>query len=347
MSAPPATNGQQEGPISVATTTHGGASVPWQARPPRCCDVVWRYDANPVIKPSEYPGFLGVFNSAIVPFEGRFVGVFRVEKKTRFPRLHFGSSTDGLSWQIETEPITFATDVTARPDQEYAYDPRVCEVDGEFYITWCAGDAGPTIGMAKTTDFKQFHRLENAFLPSNRNGVLFPEKIGGFYWMLSRPSDLGHTPFGDIHISRSPDLEHWGGHRLLMRSGGLEHGIWWQVTKIGAGPNPIKTPDGWLILYHGVMDTCNGFEYSMGGALLDLNDPTKVLYRKRDLLLTPEMDYERGGHVNNVVFPCAALHDEASGRLAVYYGAADTSTCLAFADTGQLIESIKSDSLVY
>lgn len=323
------------------------SSIPWQPRPEGCTDVVWRYSANPAINPIDYPGFLGVFNSAVVPFEGAYAGVFRVEMRTRYPRLHFGSSRDGLSWQIDSDPIAFESDVTERPVNDYAYDPRVCQIDDDYLITWCAGDAGPTIGMAKTTNFKTYHRLENAFLPANRNGVLFPSKIGGYYWMLSRPSDLGHTPFGDIYISRSPDMEHWGGHRLVMRSGGMEHGLWWQVTKIGAGPIPIETPEGWLVLYHGVMDTCNGFEYSMGAALLDLEEPWRVRYRKRELLLTPEREYELVGHVSNVVFPCAALHDQEHGRLAIYYGAADTSTCLAFAEIEPLLESIKSDSVVY
>lgn len=323
------------------------AGVPWEPNPDRSDAPVWRYSENPAINPEDYPGFLGVFNSAVVPFGDAFAGVFRVEKKSRFPRLHFGSSSDGIRWQIDDQPIAFASDVADRPTHDYAYDPRVCKIDDDHLITWCAGDAGPTIGMAKTKDFKTYHRLENAFLPANRNGVLFPRKIGGYYWMLSRPSDLGHTPFGDIYISRSPDMEHWGGHRLVMRSGGMEHGLWWQVTKIGAGPIPVETDEGWLVLYHGVMDTCNGFEYSMGAAILDPEEPWRVRYRKRDLLLTPEADYERVGHVNNVIFPCAALHDEVAGRLAIYYGAADTSTCLAFAELGPLLESIKADSVIF
>jgi beta-1,4-mannooligosaccharide/beta-1,4-mannosyl-N-acetylglucosamine phosphorylase len=201
--------------------------------------------------------------------------------------------------------------------------------------------------MARTDDFRTFHRLESAFLPFNRNGVLFPRKIGNFYWMLSRPSDDGHTPFGDIYISRSPDLAHWGGHRPVMKRGGLEEGIWWQVTKIGAGPIPIETSEGWLLLYHGVMDTCNGFEYSMGAALLDLREPWRVTHRKAELLLAPQEDYEINGHVDNVVFPCAALVDDSNGRLAIYYGAADTSTCVAYADLATLVDAIKSDSVVF
>jgi beta-1,4-mannooligosaccharide/beta-1,4-mannosyl-N-acetylglucosamine phosphorylase len=199
--------------------------------------------------------------------------------------------------------------------------------------------------MARTEDFQTFTRFDNAFLPFNRNGVLFPRKIGEKYFMLSRPSDDGHTPFGDIYISQSPDMIHWGMHRLVMRRGGDHVGQWWQRTKIGAGPIPIETDEGWLLLYHGVIDTCNGFVYSMGAALLDLDQPWKVLYRTNQHILTPEAPYEVSGHVPNVVFPCAALCQE--DRLAIYYGAADTSSCLAFAHLSELIAFTKENSCVF
>lgn len=321
--------------------------IPWQPRPQSSSEVVWRHSGNPIISPADFPGVLGIFNSAVVPFDGKFAGVFRVETKRRFPKLHVGFSEDALNWNIDLQPIQYHSDVVERPRHEYAYDPRVCELEDSFLVSWCAGHVGPTIGMAKTADFRSFHRLENAYLPFNRNGVLFPRKIGDYYWMLSRPSDDAHTQFGDIYISRSPDLVHWGHHRLVMKRGGMEHGIWWQVTKIGAGPIPIETEEGWLMIYHGVMDTCNGLEYSMGGALLDLEEPWRVTHRKSELLLAPEADYEINGHTDNVVFPCAALHDKQNGRLAIYYGAADTSTCIAYAEIGPLVESIKSDSIVF
>jgi beta-1,4-mannooligosaccharide/beta-1,4-mannosyl-N-acetylglucosamine phosphorylase len=165
--------------------------------------------------------------------------------------------------------------------------------------------------------------------------------------MLSRPSDNGHTPFGDIFVSQSPDMIHWGMHRKVMGRGGDEHGLWWQRTKIGAGPVPIETDDGWLMIYHAVLDTCNGFVYHMGAALLDLGDPSKVNYRCRNILLAPEVDYEVSGHVPNVVFPVAALCEPESDRLAVYYGAADTVTCLCFARLSELVAYIKENSLVF
>ena len=134
----------------------------------------------------------------------------------------------------------------------YGYDPRVCFIEDRYYVTWCNGYHGPTIGVAYTFDFETFHQLENAFIPFNRNGVLFPRKINGRFAMLSRPSDNGHTPFGDIYYSESPDLEFWGRHRHVMSPAPFEQSAW-QCLKIGAGPIPIETSEGWLLFYHGVL----------------------------------------------------------------------------------------------
>ena len=335
-------------PTARAQRGAAPTGIPWQERPADCHDVVWRHTGNPVIGRRPLPGVLGIYNSAVVPFGDGFAGVFRVEDRTRFPRLHMGWSEDGLQWHIEPAPVVFAN----RPDDgigvgDYAYDPRVVKLEDKYYITWCGGHNGPTISIASTTDFQKFTRLENAFLPHNRNGVLFPRRIGGKYFMLSRPSDNGHTPFGDIYVSQSPDLVHWGMHRLVMGRGGDEHGIWWQRTKIGAGPTPIETEDGWLMIYHGVLDTCNGFVYHMGAALLDLDEPWRVTHRCKTILLAPEADYEVFGHVPNVVFPVAALCERETDRLAIYYGAADTVTCLSYARLSELVAYVKDNSLVF
>ena len=318
---------------------------PWQDRPAGSNDVVWRYRSNPILGRKPVPGVQGIYNSAVTPFGDGYAGVFRTEDTTRFPRLHVGWSEDGLDWQIEPAPIEFTNQPFDPAD--YAYDPRVTPIDGEYLVQWCGGHNGPTISLARTKDFRSFERMENAFLPFNRNGVLFPRKIGGHYYLLSRPSDDGHTPFGDIYVSQSPNLIHWGRHRLVMRKGGEHLGQWWQRTKIGAGPVPIETPDGWLMIYHAVMDTCNGFVYSLGAALLDLEEPWRVLYRTNRHLLTPDAEYEVSGHVPNVVFPVAALHDQPTDRLAIYYGAADTCTALAFAKLKQLVEFTKDNSTLF
>ena len=194
--------------------------------------------------------------------------------------------------------------------------------------------------MAKTTDFKTFTRIENPFLPFNRNAVLFPRKVGGKFKLLSRPSDSGHTPFGDIYISESPDMEYWGHHRHVMG----KSGNWWENVKIGGGAAPIETSEGWLLFYHGVTGTCNGLVYSIGGAILDRDEPSKVLYRCNTFLLTPEEWYEERGFVPNVCFPCATLQDAETGRIAVYYGCADSYVGLAFTTIDEVVSYIKEHS---
>jgi beta-1,4-mannooligosaccharide/beta-1,4-mannosyl-N-acetylglucosamine phosphorylase len=328
----------------IVTTTIVGnplPSIPWQDKPQASCDVVWRWSQNPAIPRDLIPTSNSIFNSAVVPFEDGFAGVFRVDNKRREMRLHSGRSRNGLSWNIDQEPIQFVSSAPDVQRYEYQYDPRVCWLEDRYYVTWCNGYHGPTIGVGYTSDFKTFYQLENAFLPYNRNGVLFPRSIGGRYAMLSRPSDTGHTPFGDIFYSESLDLCYWGRHRHVM-SPTREWG--WQSTKVGAGPTPIETTEGWLLFYHGVLTSCNGFVYSMGAALLDLEQPWKVRYRTAPYLLAPWEPYECVGDTPNVVFPGAALVDAPTGRIAIYYGAADTVTCLAYTQVDELLEFVKANS---
>jgi beta-1,4-mannooligosaccharide/beta-1,4-mannosyl-N-acetylglucosamine phosphorylase len=196
-------------------------NIPWHDRPLESSEIIWRYPANPVISRSPFPTANSVFNSAVVPFQGKFAGVFRCDDTARQMQLHVGWSMDGIDWDIDSERLKF---IGADPEIaafKYAYDPRVCWIEDRYYITWCNGYHGPTIGMGYTFDFKTFHQMENAYLPFNRNGVLFPRRINGKYVMLSRPSDSGHTPFGDIFLSQSPDMVYWGEHRHVMARRGV------------------------------------------------------------------------------------------------------------------------------
>lgn len=319
-------------------------NIPWQEKPEGCHDVVWRYSGNPIIERDAIPSSNSIFNSAVVPFEGKFAGVFRCDSRSRSMDIFAGFSEDGIHWDIEETPIIFEGADEEILKREYRYDPRVCFVEDRYYITWCNGYHGPTIGVGCTFDFKHFFQLENAFLPYNRNGVLFPRKINGMYGMLSRPSDTGHTPFGDIFYSQSPDLEFWGRHRHVMSTIKGDTSAW-QSMKIGAGPVPIETSEGWLLFYHGVLNSCNGYVYSFGAALLDLEKPWIVKYRTKPYLLSPQKLYECVGDVPNVTFPCAALADAKTGKIAIYYGCADTVTGLAFAKADELISYIKENSL--
>jgi beta-1,4-mannooligosaccharide/beta-1,4-mannosyl-N-acetylglucosamine phosphorylase len=328
--------------VTAAAPIPEGVPIPWEDRQPGSSAVLWRSSRNPIVGPGHVQRANSIFNSAVVPFREGYAGVFRVDDTTRTMNVHAGRSADGVDWDIDQEPISFIADDERVPeiqqDYLYAYDPRVTWLEDRYWVTWCNGYHGPTIGLAYTHDFETFRQLDNAFLPFNRNGVLFPRRIGEKYALLSRPSDDGHTPFGDVYYSESPDLVHWGRHRHVLGTVPWT----WQSTKVGAGPTPIETDDGWLLLYHGVLTSCNGFVYSMGAALLDLDEPWKVVARGRDYLLAPSAEYERVGDVSNVVFPCAALVDRDLDRLTVYYGGADTVVCLAHGHLSEVIASVRS-----
>lgn len=318
------------------------ANIPWQDRPAKNSDVMWRYAENPVVGARAIRASTYIHNSAVIPFEGKFAGVFRIDNRARRMQLHAGRSDDALNWRIDEDPIRFECEDADIGKFSYGYDPRLVSIDGRIYVMWCNGYHGPTIGLGYTEDFKTFHQLENALLPFNRNGVLFPRKVADRYLLLSRPSDNGHTPFGEIYLSQSPDLIHWGRHRHVMSPIREENG--WQSTKIGAGPAPIETSEGWLLIYHGVVTTCNGFVYSAGAALLDLDQPWKVIARADPYLLTPSTPYESVGNVPNVVFPCGSLLDAPSGRLALYYGSADTVVSVAFGYVQEIVDFVKENA---
>ena len=331
--------------MSKVSIISGGSlpNIPWQERPEKMGDApVWRYSENPIIGRNPLKNVARIFNSAVVPYEGAFIGVFRGEQVNGIPYIYLGRSKDGIHWEYEEEKIRFVDENGKDYPPRYAYDPRLVEVEGTYYIIWCTDFYGAAIGMAKTTDFKTFTRIENPFIPFNRNAVLFPRKINGNFNLLSRPSDSGHTPFGDIFLSESPDMVYWGKHRHVMGRGSE----WWESVKIGGGAAPIETSEGWLLFYHGVSGTCNGLVYSMGGAILDIDQPSKVLYRCENFLLTPEEWYEERGFVPNVLFPCAALTDKDTGRIAIYYGAADSYVGMAFTEIDDVVDYIKEHSVL-
>ncbi|WP_394526055.1 glycosylase [Lacrimispora sp. JR3] len=320
-------------------------NMPWQERGAETKGFmpVWRYSGNPIIGRNPLEGVARIFNSAVIPYEDGFIGVFRGEGTDGVPHIYLGRSQNGTDWTFEKEKIQFVDEAGNPFMPIYAYDPRLVKVEEVYYMMWCQDCYGASIGMARTTDFKTFTRIENPFLPFNRNAVLFPRKIDGKFMMLSRPSDSGHTPFGDIYLSESPDMVYWGKHRHVMGKNG-DH--WWENVKIGGGAAPIETTEGWLLFYHGVTGTCNGLVYSIGGAILDRDQPSIVKYRCANFLLTPQEWYEERGFVPNVTFPCATIHDAKTGRIAIYYGAADSYVGLAFTTVHEVVAYIKDHSRV-
>ena len=216
-----------------------------------------------------------------------------------------------------------------------AYDPRITKIENEYIIAYAScGRHGVRVGIVKTNDFTTFERVGIASEQGNRNAVLFPEKINGYYARLDRPMGDELRDPANIWISYSKDLIHWGNSKpiLEVRPG------YWDCQKIGAGAVPIKTEKGWLEIYHGVFPNCSGFIYRLGVCLLDIDDPSKVIARGDDAILWPEHDYERIGNVSNVVFTSNAIVED-NGTVKIYYGAADTCIGLAEAKLDDLIEA--------
>ena len=299
-----------------------------------------RYKGNPIITAEAVPRANSIHNSAIVSFGKGYAGIFRVDEIDLNFTMHLGTSRDGIKWEIDPEPLKMECDDPEISIKARTYDPRLTKIGDTYYFTWCIDSAqGPCIGLAVTKDFKTFRQMENPLPPANRNCVIFPRKIGGDFAMLHRPSDRGHTPFGDIFYSTSPDLVHWGRHRFVF--GTLKGG--WQSTKVGPGPAPIEIEEGWLLIYHGVWTSCNGYIYYVGGAILEKERPWKVLHRTKDYLLAPTEPYERIGDVPNVVFPSSAVVN--GDTIWIYYGCADTCISMAEAKLRDVVEFIKAHSI--
>jgi beta-1,4-mannooligosaccharide/beta-1,4-mannosyl-N-acetylglucosamine phosphorylase len=300
-----------------------------------------RYKDNPIITPKLVPRANSIHNSAIVRYKDEYRGIFRVDEIDMRYTLHLGRSKDGINWDIEPEPIKMKSNDPEIFVTKQSYDPRITKIDDIYYILWCNSTPhGPALGLAYTKDFEEFVQLENPLPPATRNGVLFPRKINGKYALLHRPSDRGHTPFGDIFYAESPDLIHWGHHRFVM--GPID--VVWQSLKVGAGPAPIETKEGWLLIYHGCWQSCNGYLYYAGAAILDLDKPWKVIYRTKDYILAPTEWYERIGDVPNVVFPSSAVVYE-DGTIRLYYGCADTYVSMAEGKLDELIDFVKKHSI--
>ena len=152
-------------------------NMPWQNKPADCSKPIWRYTQNPITDWNPTPKCARIFNSAAIPWNGRFAGVFRADHINGVPQLHVGFSDDAIHWKFEDEEIRFVDENGNAYQPNYAYDPRVVEIDGVVYVVWCTDFSGPVLGIARTTDFKTFVRMENITTPYNRNGVLFPRKI--------------------------------------------------------------------------------------------------------------------------------------------------------------------------
>jgi len=290
-----------------------------------------RSDANPILTAADLPyPANSIFNPGAARVGDETILLARVEDLRGMSQLHVARSADGVSgWRFDPEPL-LRPDVEHHPEEIWGCeDPRLTWMPerGEWAIAYTAySRRGPLVSLATTRDFRTVTRLGPVMPPDDKDAALFPRRFDGRWAMVHRPSPLR----GGAHmwISYSPDLHHWGDHSLLLEA---RDGAWWDAGKIGLGPPPLETADGWLVLYHGVRTTSDGPIYRVGLALLDLADPRILLHRTDEWVFGPVTPYEVIGDVGRVVFPCGWILDQTTDSLHVYYGAADAVIALATA----------------
>jgi len=305
-----------------------------------------RYDKNPILTGNDWPYWANsVFNAgATLLRNGETLLLVRVEDRRGISHLTAARSSDGMTnWTIDAQP-TFTPDPQNHPEEVWGVeDPRITWLDEleQFAVVYTSySTSGPLVSLAMTKDFCHFERKGAVMPPEDKDAALFPRRFGGRWALVHRPIANFPANRANIWISFSPDLKHWGDHTVVLEA---RRGAWWDANKIGLSPQPLETPEGWLIIYHGVRNTAAGCLYRLGLVLLDLDDPLKVIRRGDEWVFEPDEPYERVGDVGDVVFPCGVVHDQKTGDLRLYYGAADTSIALATGNVDELLEWLKNN----
>ena len=298
-----------------------------------------RYEANPILVAEDWPYTVNaVFNPGVVRHEDDTVLLVRVEDRSGLSHLSVARSKDGYTdWRIDQEP-SFVGDATRFEEAWGVEDPRITRCGDEYMIVYTGfSHGGPLVCLASTRNFQTFERRGVLMVPEDKDAALFPCTFEGRWGLIHRPvAGSGMARVGaHIWLSWSPDLRHWGDHKVLIHA---RQGGWWDANKVGLSPPPLLTKYGWLLMYHGVRVTASGSIYRLGLALLDGENPGIILIRGNEWIFGPERDYERSGDVPDVVFPCGWLLDDDQQSLRLYYGAADTSICVATADLDRLID---------
>ena len=309
-------------------------------------NILTRHPANPIISTRQHPEMFQIFNPTGIDLDGQTIMTVSMVPfaSKRNGYTYIARSDDGVHFDVDTsKPFFDNSDLPERWSALYHFiDNRITRIGDTYYIlTPCASQsmlnvAAPITILGKTTDFKTYQFIEAVGL-MQRGASLFPEKINGKYVKLDRPG-AGDTARGSIWLSESPDLVHWGAVKPVAFPGQLAK---WTASKLGPTP-PIKTSRGWLEIIHGVYTPCDGPHYFIGACLLDLDDPTQIIGHTSGFLLAPEEPYETNGVVDNVVFPCGAIADEATDEFRMYYGAADTCVCLATGSLGDILDACEN-----
>jgi predicted GH43/DUF377 family glycosyl hydrolase len=303
-----------------------------------------RYSGNPILTQSNWPYSINsVFNAGVAKLDdGDTLLLCRVEDRRGMSHLCAARSANGIdNWRIDSkptlpaEPRDFPEEIWGIEDARITYVPEL-EQYAVVYTSFARG--GPGVSLALTKDFKTFERYGVIMQPEDKDAALLPRRIGGLWALIHRPvTTLG----AHMWISYSPDLRHWGGHKIILEA---RRGGWWDANKIGLCSPPIETSKGWLTIYHGVRQTASGSIYRLGLALFDLDKPEICLQRGDSWMFGPETLYERGGDVKDVVFPCGQTIDADNDTINLYYGAADSSIALATGSIRSLLSWLEANS---
>ena len=301
-----------------------------------------RHPGNPILSVKDWPyDANSVFNAAAAEVNGRTLLLVRVEDFRGISHFTAARSADGVSnWEIDAEP-TLRADPSTHPEELWGIeDPRVIWLEDlqQWAVTYTAfSRGGPLVAIATTADFQNFERLGPVMPPEDKDAAVFPVKFKGRWAMLHRPVAKSPTIPANIWVSFSPDLKHWGDHQEVIHA---REGSWWDANKIGLSAPPMETPEGWVVLYHGVRSTASGSIYRLGLAMLDLENPTRVVRRSDEWVFGPKASYEREGDVDDVVFPCGWIRK--GDTVFMYYGAADSCIALATARSSDLVDFLRN-----
>ncbi len=297
-----------------------------------------RHKLNPILTAAHWPYPVNsVFNpgATLLP-DGTTLLLCRVEDRRGHSHLCAARSANGVDgWQIDSHP-TLSADPEHFPEEIWGIeDPRITYVPelSRYAVVYTAYTReGPGVALAFTEDFAHFERYGLIMQPEDKDAALLPHRIGGHWALIHRPvGALG----AHMWISYSSNLRHWGSHKLMLEA---RLGGWWDANRIGLSPPPIETPQGWLVIYHGVRQNAAGSIYRLGLALFDLHTPERCLKRSDEWIFGPEESYERDGDVDNVIFPCGCNLAADGDTLYLYYGAADSSIALATGSVFALLE---------
>jgi predicted GH43/DUF377 family glycosyl hydrolase len=303
-----------------------------------------RCPANPILSRKDWPYPVNsVFNAgATLLADGDTLLLCRVEDRRGLSHLCAARSANGIDgWRIDPQP-TLMANPREFPEEIWGIeDPRITYVPelqqyAIAYTSYARG--GPGVSLALTSDFKTFERYGVIMPPEDKDAALLPRRIGGLWAMIHRPvTTLG----AHMWISYSPDLRHWGSHKIILEA---RRGGWWDANKIGLCSPPIETTKGWLTIYHGVRQTASGSIYRLGLALFDLDKPDICLQRGDSWMFGPEAPYERGGDVNDVVFPCGQTIGADGDTIHLYYGAGDSCMAMATGSVRALLSWLDANS---